>query len=200
MVVRDILRPEHDPVRAPHPDGTADDDPAGGVLDGAPDVVPPRPRLTRRTPPRRQPPTPPPPVDHVSRRRPSTTYGRRVGYSCDAPTPRQVPHTPRKVAPTLGRAWCSSSAARPCGLTLPTVRSRTAIVVRCRGCRSCTRCCWPQAAKQRGVFTAAQARRRGAVTPPTTCNGCAGALTTWRPCAGASTRCVSPTTTRTRWP
>jgi hypothetical protein len=32
MVVRDILRPEHDPVRA---DGT--DDPSGGVLDGAPD-------------------------------------------------------------------------------------------------------------------------------------------------------------------
>ena len=39
MVVRDILRPEHDPVRAPHPDGTADDDPAGGVLDGAPDAL-----------------------------------------------------------------------------------------------------------------------------------------------------------------
>jgi uncharacterized membrane protein len=34
-VVRDVLRPEHDPVRA---DGT--DDPAGGVLDGAPDVLP----------------------------------------------------------------------------------------------------------------------------------------------------------------
>jgi uncharacterized membrane protein len=34
FVVRDILWPEHDPVRA---DGS--DDPAGGVLDGAPDVV-----------------------------------------------------------------------------------------------------------------------------------------------------------------
>jgi uncharacterized membrane protein len=34
FVVRDILRPEHDPVRA---DGI-DDDPAGGVLDGAPDA------------------------------------------------------------------------------------------------------------------------------------------------------------------
>lgn len=34
LVVRDALRPEHDPVRA---DGS--DDPAGGVLDGAPDVV-----------------------------------------------------------------------------------------------------------------------------------------------------------------
>ncbi len=40
FVVRDILRPEHDPIRA---DGS--DDPAGGVLDGAPDVVAlPRPR------------------------------------------------------------------------------------------------------------------------------------------------------------
>jgi len=39
MVVRDILRPEHDPVRAPHSDGTAADDPAGGVLDGAPDAL-----------------------------------------------------------------------------------------------------------------------------------------------------------------
>ncbi|HEU4676778.1 MAG TPA: glycosyltransferase 87 family protein [Motilibacteraceae bacterium] len=35
MVVRDVLHPEHDPVRA---DGV-DDDPAGGPLDGAPDVV-----------------------------------------------------------------------------------------------------------------------------------------------------------------
>ncbi len=33
LIVRDALRPEHDPVRA---DGS--DDPAGGVLDGAPDV------------------------------------------------------------------------------------------------------------------------------------------------------------------
>jgi uncharacterized membrane protein len=33
VVVRDVLRPEHDPVRA---DGS--DDPAGGVLDGAPDA------------------------------------------------------------------------------------------------------------------------------------------------------------------
>ncbi len=39
QVVRDVLHPEHDPVRAPHPDGTADDDPAGGVLDGAPDTL-----------------------------------------------------------------------------------------------------------------------------------------------------------------
>jgi uncharacterized membrane protein len=39
MVVRDILRPEHDPVRA---DGFAEhrDDPGGGVLDGKPDVLP----------------------------------------------------------------------------------------------------------------------------------------------------------------
>ncbi|MGN6332909.1 MAG: glycosyltransferase family 87 protein [Motilibacteraceae bacterium] len=35
MVVRDVLHPEHDPVRA---DGV-DDDPAGGPLDRAPDVV-----------------------------------------------------------------------------------------------------------------------------------------------------------------
>jgi hypothetical protein len=35
-VVRDILRPEHDPVRTDgHPDDL--DDPGGGVLDGAPD-------------------------------------------------------------------------------------------------------------------------------------------------------------------
>ena len=33
LIVRDVLHPEHDPVRA---DGS--DDPAGGVLDGAPDV------------------------------------------------------------------------------------------------------------------------------------------------------------------
>jgi uncharacterized membrane protein len=37
VVVRDILRPEYDPVRAPLPDGETVDDPAGGVLDGAPD-------------------------------------------------------------------------------------------------------------------------------------------------------------------
>jgi uncharacterized membrane protein len=37
MVVRDILRPEQDPVRSDgHPDNL--DDPGGGVLDGAPDV------------------------------------------------------------------------------------------------------------------------------------------------------------------
>jgi uncharacterized membrane protein len=35
LVVRDVLRPEHDVVRA-----GSDDDPAGGVLDGAPDRVP----------------------------------------------------------------------------------------------------------------------------------------------------------------
>jgi uncharacterized membrane protein len=35
LVVRDVLRPEHDPVRA----HGWDDDPAGGVLDGAPDAV-----------------------------------------------------------------------------------------------------------------------------------------------------------------
>jgi hypothetical protein len=35
MVVRDILRPEYDPVRF---DGS--DDPAGGVLDNAPDATP----------------------------------------------------------------------------------------------------------------------------------------------------------------
>jgi uncharacterized membrane protein len=38
MVVRDILRPEHDPVRVtPDLDGAPTDDPAGGVLDRAPD-------------------------------------------------------------------------------------------------------------------------------------------------------------------
>jgi hypothetical protein len=44
MVVRDILRPELDPVRL---DGS--DDPAGGVLDNAPDARP-RPTLAPRTP------------------------------------------------------------------------------------------------------------------------------------------------------
>jgi uncharacterized membrane protein len=39
VVVRDILRPEYDPVRAPDANGIADDDPAGGVLDNAPDVL-----------------------------------------------------------------------------------------------------------------------------------------------------------------
>jgi len=41
MVVRDILRPEHDPVRS---DGRPEhvDDPGGGVLDGAPDRIAPR--------------------------------------------------------------------------------------------------------------------------------------------------------------
>ena len=34
LVVRDVLRPQHDPVRA----GTGVDDPAGGVLEHAPDV------------------------------------------------------------------------------------------------------------------------------------------------------------------
>ena len=38
MVVRDVLRPEHDPVRAPTPTAP-DDDPAGGVLDHAPDAL-----------------------------------------------------------------------------------------------------------------------------------------------------------------
>ena len=33
LVVRDVLKPEHDPVRA----STGEDDPGGGVLDGAPD-------------------------------------------------------------------------------------------------------------------------------------------------------------------
>lgn len=35
VIIRDVLRPEHDPVRAPDP-GTIDD-PGGGLLDGAPD-------------------------------------------------------------------------------------------------------------------------------------------------------------------
>jgi len=37
MVIRDIVRPEHDPIRT---DGFTDDldDPAGGVFDKAPDV------------------------------------------------------------------------------------------------------------------------------------------------------------------
>ncbi len=49
VVVRDVLRPEHDPVRSPAPgsvvggpdgQGAAEvDDPAGGVLDGAPDAL-----------------------------------------------------------------------------------------------------------------------------------------------------------------
>ena len=49
VVVRDVLRPEHDPVRAPLPedvglgtpgDGAPDlDDPAGGLLDATPDAV-----------------------------------------------------------------------------------------------------------------------------------------------------------------
>jgi uncharacterized membrane protein len=43
LVVRDVLRPEHDPVRAPQPDDPPDalpvDDPAGGVLDQTPDAL-----------------------------------------------------------------------------------------------------------------------------------------------------------------
>ena len=35
LVVRDVLQPEHDPVRA----STGEDDPGGGVLDGAEDRV-----------------------------------------------------------------------------------------------------------------------------------------------------------------
>ncbi|MGI3781910.1 MAG: hypothetical protein ACRYG2_14170, partial [Janthinobacterium lividum] len=39
MVVRDVLRPELDPVRAlRQARGTTADDPTGGVLDGAPDA------------------------------------------------------------------------------------------------------------------------------------------------------------------
>jgi uncharacterized membrane protein len=38
VIVRDILRPEQDPVRAVSADGEADDDPAGGVLDGTDDA------------------------------------------------------------------------------------------------------------------------------------------------------------------
>jgi hypothetical protein len=34
LVIRDILHPEHDLVRT-----AGEDDPAGGVLDGAPDVL-----------------------------------------------------------------------------------------------------------------------------------------------------------------
>jgi hypothetical protein len=37
LVIRGIWRPEHDPIRAAG-DGT-DDDPHGGVLDGAPDAL-----------------------------------------------------------------------------------------------------------------------------------------------------------------
>jgi uncharacterized membrane protein len=38
LVIRDVLRPELDVVRAPdHPGGASEDDPAGGVLDGAED-------------------------------------------------------------------------------------------------------------------------------------------------------------------
>jgi len=54
LVVRDVLRPEHDPVRAPlpaggpvgEPAGEPVDDPAGGVLDGTPDRL----RLVPTTP------------------------------------------------------------------------------------------------------------------------------------------------------
>jgi uncharacterized membrane protein len=38
MVVRDIRRPEHDPVRTERDGTPVADDPAGGVLDGAPDA------------------------------------------------------------------------------------------------------------------------------------------------------------------
>jgi uncharacterized membrane protein len=38
MIVRDILHPEQDPVREVSDDGEAEDDPAGGVLDGTDDV------------------------------------------------------------------------------------------------------------------------------------------------------------------
>ena len=38
MVVRDVLRPEHDPVRTSGGRAVADD-PAGGVLDGADDAL-----------------------------------------------------------------------------------------------------------------------------------------------------------------
>jgi uncharacterized membrane protein len=40
VVVRDVLVPEEDPVREPDATGAASDDPAGGVLDGAPDRGP----------------------------------------------------------------------------------------------------------------------------------------------------------------
>jgi uncharacterized membrane protein len=40
MVVRDVLRPEHDPVRTDPAGRPVADDPAGGVLDHAPDVRP----------------------------------------------------------------------------------------------------------------------------------------------------------------
>ena len=36
MVIRDMLHPEHDPVRTDHFEEDRDD-PGGGVLDGAPD-------------------------------------------------------------------------------------------------------------------------------------------------------------------
>jgi uncharacterized membrane protein len=42
LVVRDIRRPEHDPVRSPateDPEDWTEDDPAGGVLEGAPDAL-----------------------------------------------------------------------------------------------------------------------------------------------------------------
>jgi uncharacterized membrane protein len=39
LLVRDILRPEHDPVRAVPDDAAPVDDPAGGVLDHAPDAL-----------------------------------------------------------------------------------------------------------------------------------------------------------------
>jgi uncharacterized membrane protein len=38
MILRDILRPEHDPVRAVDAEGESDDDPAGGVLEGTDDA------------------------------------------------------------------------------------------------------------------------------------------------------------------
>lgn len=91
MVVRDILRPEHDPVRSdPFPED--DDDPGGGCLNGAPDVV--------VLPPARR--TPPAPADPLeSGRKLATPTGRRVAWGawdvratglCGAPT---VPVAPR---------------------------------------------------------------------------------------------------------
>jgi uncharacterized membrane protein len=38
VIVRDVLRPEQDPVRAVTADGESEDDPAGGVLEGTEDA------------------------------------------------------------------------------------------------------------------------------------------------------------------
>ena len=72
-VVRDVLRPEHDVVRTDPVTGlpTGEDDPAGGVLDGAPDA---RPARRGRAPDAREPAREP--VRRVTRARDATGHAR----------------------------------------------------------------------------------------------------------------------------